>query len=248
MPINSANNGDTSQLLREISKLNLSGTGTGFKYVKHANCELVANKESLILDKAIKPCLREVIVTTNTESNIELYWDDGINKVKIPDKIDKNCQYFDYRDGGLILSVLPDVNSSIDIFVRSTEMINYQVGNVVTIPTNEDIWYTIGSDQYQYITPFKVPIKPVFLNLVDSSNWMNYYLNILPYTLDNGYEWPSRIKLKWIGEPLSWQNFSLKRYYFNMVLDEEYGEYQWLWLDNNLGINQDNEKWVINLI
>ncbi len=239
MPINSGYNNNDSQLLREISKLNLSGSSVGFKYIKSANCALISNQESIILESALEG-VREILLIKNTpEANIELFWTDGINKVKIPDPLnDENNRYFDNSDGGLILSAKSDRNANIDIYVRSQKIINYKVGNVIEIPKiEEDFFIFNGSKEIEII---RIPIKPI---IMDFPGW-DYTNPIveLPISAENGYEpYNSRIIGNPDNIPFEWIGFGLKRYIF--YIDNPY-ESIVLWINN---ISQDNEKWLIEL-
>lgn len=246
MPINSANSSDNSQLLKEISKLNLSGSGTGFRYIKHANCNLVADTETEILQKTQIPSLREVFLVSNTLlANIEIFWDDGVNKVKIPDKLEGISNYINYDDGGLTLSVLSNTDANIDVYVRDKNLINYQVGNVVEVPVNEDIWYVLQSNTLEI---FRIPLKPVFINISDSQ-WLNYPLIAIPISSEIGYDYANKKQLGIVtGAPLIWENLELQKYQFYISLDEEYGESYDLYVDDALGIVQNSEKWLINLV
>lgn len=251
MPINSGYKSD-SQLLREISKLNLSGSGTGFKYVKSAtNCELVANQESIILE-ADSGGIREILLTKNTpEAIIELFWEDGTNKVKIPDTLDReNDRYFDSCDGGLTLSVLSDINANIDIYIRSTKLINYKVGNAIEIPEVEEPFYlfpfgNIIPDADQEIEIIKIPIKPVNVRFIGWEEYGgdNYPIYVIPYSEENGYE---NSKKKLIIENLQdtqkWSDFTVSsKYYFYI---DYHVESHLLFINN---IYQNAIEWFIEL-
>lgn len=237
MPINSGYNND-SQLLREISKLNLSGSGTGFKYVKSANCELIASQESIILESD-SGGIREILLIKNTpEAIIELFWNDGVNKVKIPDTLtDENNRYIDNSDGGLILSVNSNINANIDVYVRSTKLINYKVGNLIEIPEIEEDWFIVGAKEIEVL---RIPIKPVFLNFPD---WdFSYPIKELPIS-SNGYEYNNaRIVIDTVDSlPIEWLSFNIKRYQF--YVDDPYEAVD-LYIYN---ISQDLQEWTIQL-
>lgn len=245
MPINTGDN-DASQLLEEISKLKIiGGSNTGFKYVKHVNCNISANQLTKIIDRTNDTILREVLVINRTpdappNTTIKLYWNDGQNNVILPDILDSNnTHYIDYSDGGLELLVESNANANIDIYVRSTKPINYQVGNIVEIPLEEEVWYSLGSFNYQYIEPFKIPIKPVFLS---QSIFQGSSLIEMPVSEENGYDVDNKRNLGRIGDSLFlWEGFLLKKYHFLVNT----GESDWFFY---FDISQDSEKWIINLV
>lgn len=246
MPINTGDN-DTSQLLEEISKLKLSGgSGAGFKYAKSAiNCQIPANIETKILDSSIDSS-REILIINNTpESEINLFWDDGINKTQLPDKLNGGTRYADYSDGGLKLLILSNITSSIDIYVRSTKIINYQVGNVIELPEIEQPWYSWVYEYYTHIKPFKIPLKPIFISIAD---WDNTSMPLieLPVSIENGYEHNNK---RIIGNaeslPIQWQGFSVNKEYI-FYGNNEFGEVT-LYFYDDISITQDANRWLINL-
>lgn len=241
MPIHSFNGGDTSQLLREISKLKLGGGGTGFRYIKHANCDL-GNTESTILEKT-SSALREILIINNTDSEIELFWDDGVNKIPIPDKL--KTKYFDYTDGGLKLSALANVPSNIDIYVRSTKPIIEKVGNAIVIPEIEEDFYFIDYiNGYQSIEILRIPIKPIFVTVIYFTG--NYSITELPLTTSNTPDWAnSRV----IGDTVTefqWTGFNIGKYHF-LLPAGTFAPWDQYFNFNQLTLTQDPQKWMITL-
>lgn len=245
MPINTGNN-DTSQLLEEISKLKLSGgSDASFKYAKSAiNCQIPANTETKILDSN-SDCSREILLINNTsDAEIQLFWDDGINKVELPDKL-KN-RYFDYSDGGLALLVKSNININIDIYVRSTKPILEKVGNAVIIPEIEEIWYTWEYGYDIAIHPFKIPLKPIYIYISGFEDETNPFpIFALPLTPQDTYDYENQeIIGNILNLPILWEDFNFKKYIFYMLY---YGEERKLNLSDEISISQDAEKWMITI-
>lgn len=136
MPINSPqSNNDYSELLTQISKLTLTGTGgVGFRYIRSAEISLNPDTETTILGSA-SDCLREIYLVNQSDVPVELFWFDGINSVKIPKPLERiDSVYQDWSDGGLELRAKSTTEANLTIWVRSNKLINYQVGSEEMIP------------------------------------------------------------------------------------------------------------------
>ncbi|HEY9863145.1 MAG TPA: hypothetical protein V6D21_03100 [Candidatus Obscuribacterales bacterium] len=139
MPINSPKKDDYSQLLTEMSKLTLTGTGassTGFRYVKSAEITLVPNQGSIILGSAFN-IVRQVYLINNSDEPVQLFWNDGDNVAKIPEEIEPGGLFQDWSDGGLELRAKSSGEANLKLLVRSNKTIDYQVG-IIENNTEED--------------------------------------------------------------------------------------------------------------
>jgi len=148
MPINSPKKDDYSQLLSEISKLTLTGSGgTGFRYAQSAAIALPPNEESIILGSSSN-VLREIyLINNSSEAIVDLFWSDGISVTAIPESLNPNGGIFqDWSDGGLELRAKSSIEAQLKIWVRSVKPIDYQIGLeemvpvkiVLYAPTNRD--------------------------------------------------------------------------------------------------------------
>lgn len=148
MPINSPKKDDYSQLLSEISKLTLTGSGeTGFRYAQSAAIALPPNEESIILGSSSN-VLREIyLINNSSEAIVDLFWNDGISVTAIPESLNPNGGIFqDWSDGGLELRAKSTIEAQLKIWVRSAKPIDYQIGLeemvpvkiVLYAPTNRD--------------------------------------------------------------------------------------------------------------